>query len=274
MRIDAHQHFWKFDPGKQEWITDEMKAIRKDFVPGDLQPLLKDCRLDGCVAVQVDQTESETLSLMKLAEQNAFIKGIVGWVNLMSSDIQDQLTDLVQYKKVKGFRHIVQGLPAGFLLQKDFLCGIDCLAEFGFTYDVLVYANQLPEAISFVQRFPNQKFVLDHLAKPFIKKGILEPWEKQITQLALSQNVHCKLSGMVTEADWKNWKQDDFTPYLDVVLNCFGPKRVLYGSDWPVCLVASSYPQQLGIVEDYISTLSASEKKDIMGDNAVQFYNL
>ena len=274
MRIDAHQHFWRFHPIQYEWITHEMKVIRRDFTPADLHPLLKESQLAGCVAVQSDQSENETLTLVQLAEQNDFIKGIVGWVDLMSANIHDRLTNFVQHKRIKGFRHVVQGQADGFLLQKNFLRGIASLAEFGFTYDVLIYPNQLPEAISFVQRFPDHKFVLDHLAKPYIKKGILEPWKKHIVELASFENVCCKLSGMVTEADWHNWKPDNFTPYLDIVLNSFGPKRVLYGSDWPVCLVASSYQQQLAIVENYIGRLSVAEKKAIMGDNAVQFYNL
>ncbi len=274
MRIDAHQHFWKFDPIQHEWITEKMEAIRKDFVPEYLQSLLYENQIDGCVAVQVDQSENETKALLQLAGQNAFIKGVVGWVDLMSPDIRERLNHFVRHKKIKGFRHISQGQPEGFLLQKNFLRGIGSLKEFGFTYDILIFPNQLPEAISLVRQFPDQRFVLDHMAKPLIKKGILEPWKKDISELASYENVYCKLSGMVTEADWGNWSADNFKPYLDVVLNSFGTRRVCYGSDWPVCLVASSYQRQLAIVEEYIGRLSFDEKKDIMGENAIQFYNL
>ncbi len=273
-RIDSHQHFWRFDPVKDAWITPDMEAIRKDFLPDDLRPLLRTAKMDGCVTVQVDQSAKETLMLLRLADQNPFIKGIVGWVDLRSPGVVDQLAFLSQYKKLKGFRHIVQSEPDGFLLQKDFLRGIKSLADFDYTYDLLVYPRQLPEALTFVRQFPDQKFVLDHLAKPGIKDGGLEPWKKYISHLASADNIYCKLSGMVTEADWKKWEPSDFRPYLEVVFTYFGPQRLLYGSDWPVCLLASTYQQQLSIVEDFLHPLSPSEKQGILGENAVQFYNL
>ena len=273
-RIDAHQHFWKYDPVKDAWITPDMETIRKDFLPDDLRPLLSASKMDGCVTVQVDQTAKETLVMLRLADQHPFINGIVGWVDLRSPGVKDQLDYLSQFKKLKGFRHIVQAEPDGFLLQKDFLDGIKALADFGYTYDLLIFPGQLQEAVRFVRQFPNQKFVLDHMAKPLIRAGSLEPWTKQITALASAGNIYCKLSGMVTEADWRKWGLKTFLPYLDVVFSCFGPKRLLYGSDWPVCLLASTYPQQLVIVEDYINQLTPSEKQGIMGENAVQFYNL
>jgi L-fuconolactonase len=274
LRIDSHQHFWKYDPVRDAWITPDREAIRRDFLPDDLRPLLRDSNIDGSVNVQVDQSAKETLMMLRLADQNPFIKGVVGWVDLRSPGVNDQLAYLSQYKKLKGFRHIVQAEPDGFLLQKDFLRGIKSLADFGYTYDLLVYPTQLQEAVGFVRQFPAQKFVLDHMAKPLIREGSFEPWKKYIANLASAGNVYCKLSGMVTEADWKKWEPADFRPYLDVVFSCFGPQRLLYGSDWPVCLLASTYQQQLAIVEDYINPLSFSEKQHIMGENAVQFYNL
>ncbi len=274
MRIDSHQHFWNYDPVKDAWITPDMKAIRNDFLPNDLHPLLKENSIDGSVAVQVDQSEDETGWLLQRADQHSFIRGIVGWVKLSSADINERLSYFAQFKKIKGFRHIVQSEPDGFLLQKDFQRGIRALVNFNYTYDILVYPNQLDDVIRFVRQFPDQKFIIDHLAKPAIKQGSIEPWKKQIAALASFENVYCKLSGMVTEADWRNWKPGDFVPYLDIVLVLFGSKRLLYGSDWPVCLLASSYHQQLSIVEEYISSLSPAEKGDIMGANAVQFYNL
>ncbi len=274
VRIDSHQHFWKYDPVKDAWITPDMEAIRKDFLPGDLGPLLRASGIDGCVHVQVDQSAKETLKMLRLADEHPFIKGIVGWVDFLSPGIKDQLAYLHQYKKLKGFRHIVQAEPDGFLLQKDFLRGIKSLAEFGYTYDILIYPRQLQEAAQFVRQFPDQKFILDHMAKPLIRERGLEPWKKYIASLASAGNIYCKLSGMVTEADWKKWEPADFLPYLDVVFNCFGPQRLLYGSDWPVCLLASTYQQQLAVVENYINPLTSSEKLRIMGKNAVQFYNL
>src|SRR6266850_4285908 len=191
-RIDSHQHFWKFDPDKDAWITPDMEAIRKDFLPDDLRPLLSAAKMDGSVTVQVDQTAKETLLMLRLADQNPFIKGIVGWVDLRSPGVKDQLAYLSQYKKLKGFRHIVQAEPDGFLLQKEFLNGIRALADFGYTYDLLIYPKQLPEAVQFISQFPDQKFVLDHLAKPFIRTGNLDPWTKQITALASAGNIYCK----------------------------------------------------------------------------------
>jgi L-fuconolactonase len=274
MRIDAHQHFWKFDPERHSWITPEMAAIRRDFLPRDLQVILRDERFDGCVTVQVDQTAKETLTLLRLADQNAFMRGVVGWIDLRAEEIEERLSFLTRYKKLKGFRHIVQSEAAGFLLQQNFLRGVGFLRQFNFTYDVLIYPHQLDEATQFVALFPEQKFVLDHLAKPSIRQGTLEPWKSQIKKFAAAGNVHCKLSGLVTEADWKNWKQADFLPYIDCILDAFGPSRIMYGSDWPVCQVAATYQQQLQIIESYLNRLSMAEKQLIMGENAVQFYNL
>jgi L-fuconolactonase len=272
--IDSHQHFWKFNPVRDSWITEKMSTIQRDFLPDDLAPILKENNVDGCVAVQADQSEQETIFLLELAAKNDFIKGVVGWVDLKSEKIKDKLSFYTRFPKLKGFRHIVQAEPDGFLLQKNFIAGIHSLREYNFTYDILVYARQLDEVILFVQKFPDQKFVLDHIAKPSIKKKEFEQWAKRISVLADFQNVHCKISGMVTEADWKNWKPIDFKPYLDFVFNAFGAHRLMYGSDWPVCLVAASYKQQIAIVNEYVSKLSVDEKEMVMGGNAIRFYNL
>jgi len=274
LRIDSHQHFWKYNAVRDAWITDDMKVIQRDFHPGDLRPLLSDHRIDGCVAVQADQSPEETMFLLAHAQKHAFIKGVVGWVDLRAENITDQLSHYTKFKKLKGFRHVVQGEPDGFLLQKEFLCGIKALKNFNFTYDILVYSRQLDSVVTFATSFPNQKFVIDHIAKPVIKNQEFDHWAQNMAALARMENVFCKLSGMVTEADWKIWKFEDFTPYLDHVLSCFGGNRLMYGSDWPVCLVAASYSQQLGIVEQYISRLSTHEKEAIMGGNAARFYNL
>lgn len=274
MRIDAHQHFWKYHPVRDAWITAEMEAIRRDFLPHDLELLLRANQLDGCVAVQADQSETETNFLLQLAQQNPFIKGVVGWVDLRSDRLPERLEHYTTFNRLKGFRHIVQAEPPGFLLDKKFTAGVRALGQFNFTYDLLLYPHQLEESLTFIQALPPQPIVIDHLAKPYIKKGEIAEWKKVMRECARFDHVWCKLSGLVTEADWKNWKVDDVIPYLDVALNLFGSKRLLFGSDWPVCLVAASYAQTIRLVEDFIAPLSPEEKKDIMGENAVRFYNL
>ena len=275
LRIDSHQHFWKYNPVRDAWITEEMQAIRRGFSPTDLIPLLKENNIEGCISVQADQSEEETLFLVGHADHNAFIKGVVGWVDLRSPEVEEKLAHFSKFKKVRGFRHIVQGEPDDrFMLREDFCNGIAKLKLFNFTYDILIYPKQLNSAVELVKRFPDQPFVVDHIAKPFIKEGRLDNWKDAITALASLENVFCKISGMVTEADWKNWKYTDLIPYLDVVFEIFGTKRLIYGSDWPVCLVAGSYKRQLSIVEDYLASFSESERNDVMGNNAQRFYNL
>lgn len=275
MRLDSHQHFWKYNPVRDSWINDEMSVIRRDFYPQDLNPLLSQNKIDGCVSVQADQSEEETMFLLEQAEKNSIIKGVVGWVDLRSPAVEDRLQYFSQFKKIKGFRHIVQAEPDDeFLLRKYFCNGIKALKQFNFTYDILIYPKQLNAAIEFVSRFPDQPFVIDHLAKPFIKEGRMDNWEKAMTTLAGFENVFCKISGMVTEANWNTWKQSDFKPYLDLVFEKFGTKRVMYGSDWPVCLVAASYKSQLSIVENYLASFSESEKNEVMGGNAKRIYQL
>jgi len=273
-RIDSHQHFWKYDSARHSWITDEMKIIKQDFLPKDLAPILNEHKIDGCVLVQVDQTESETEFFLELAKQNSFIKGVVGWIDFRSDKINERLNHFSQFKNLKGFRHIVQGEPKGFLQQKKFLFGIKQLEKYNFTYDVLIYHHQLEEAVEYIRQFPNQKFVIDHLAKPNIRSNEFTNWSKGMKELSSFENVFCKLSGFTTEANWNSWKPEDFTPYFEFVLQNFGTKRLLYGSDWPVCLCSSTYKSQLQLVEDFISKLSTSEKQQIMGGNAIDFYNL
>ncbi len=273
-RIDSHQHFWKYNPIRDSWITADMKVIQRDFFPDDLAPLLKENKFDGCIAVQTDQSEDETNFLLDLTNQHTFIKGVVGWVDLRSAFVDDRLHHYSKQTKLKGIRHVVQAEPSGFMMQKEFLRGIKALKKCNFTYDILIKEHQLEETIWFVNQFPDQKFVIDHIAKPRIGKEGRTIWEKNLAAIASFENVYCKLSGMVTEADWMHYKPADFTPYLDAVLSCFGTKRVMYGSDWPVCNVAGTYKNQLGIIEQYITRFSDSEKHLIMGENAVRFYNL
>ncbi len=273
-RIDSHQHFWTFDPVRDNWITDNMRVIQRDFLPSDLAPILKENKMDGCVAVQADQSENETQFLIDLASKNDFLKGVVGWVNLRSEQLDERLHYFSAFKKLKGFRHIAQGEPLGFLRGEQFSNGIRALTKFKFTYDILIYPHQIQDAIGLVAQHPDQKFVVDHLAKPVIREREFSNWASRMKELASFDNVYCKISGMVTEAVWDNWKNDDFRPYLDFVMKHFGTARVMYGSDWPVCLVAASYEKQLTVVEEFLQSFSETEKHQIMGENAIRFYNL
>ena len=272
--IDAHQHFWKYHVATHGWIDDAMAVIRKDFVPADLEPVLLQHQIDGCIAVQADQTNDETNFLLQLAAENSFIKGIVGWIDLRAADIDEHLQYYKQFSAVKGFRHVLQGEDPAFMLQPAFLNGIAALQQYQFTYDVLVFPKHLKAVLELIKKFPDQLFVIDHIAKPFIQAGLMDDWKKDIELLASFNNVYCKISGMVTEADYQHWKQADFIPYLDVVVNAFGTKRIMYGSDWPVCLVAASYEKMLGIVKDYFASFTLTEQQDFFGNNATAFYQL
>ncbi len=275
MRIDSHHHVWKYNEVRDSWITDEMAVIQRNFLPEDLKPILHANHIEGTVVVQTDQSKEENIFLLATALQHDFIKGVVGWIDLQAKDVADHLVYYKEFKKLKGFRHILQGeKQRDFMLRPDFKRGIGKLKEHGYTYDILVYPDQLKYTVEFVKEFPDQPFVLDHLAKPYIKDGKIDEWKKDIQALAVFDNVYCKVSGMVTEADWKNWTQNDLRPYLDVVTDSFGITRLMYGSDWPVCLVAASYEKVIGVTLDYFSTFSAHEQDLIFGKNATRFYNL
>ena len=274
-RIDAHQHFWKFDPVRDSWITDDMSVIRRDFMPHDLEPLLKANGFDGCVVVQSDQSEVENTFQLKNADKHAFIQGVVGWVDLQADDIEDKLSYFKQFPKLKGFRHVLQGeADRALMLRPEFKNGISKLKQFSYTYDILIFPDQLIYTKEFVAAYPDQPFVIDHIAKPLIKEKKISDWERDIRAVAQYENVYCKISGMVTEADWGNWKADDFAPYLDVIVASFGPERIMFGSDWPVCQVAATYGQVVGIVKDYFSTFSTHEQAMFFGGNAAKFYRL
>lgn len=273
--IDAHQHFWKYDPVKHDWIGDDMAVIRRDFLPEQLAPVLNEHGIDGCVAVQADQTIEETDFLLEMSLQYDFIKGVVGWIDLQSPGAEEILNTYGQFSKLKGFRHILQGEQQRDLcLQPSFLAGISLLGQFDLTYDILVLKDQLQYIPEFVSQFPNQRFVLDHLAKPAIKSGEIDHWKRDIELVAQHENVYCKVSGMVTEADLQNWTREDFTPYLDVVTAAFGMDRLMYGSDWPVCLAAGNYTKMLHIVKSYFQSFSAQEQQRFFGGNAIKFYKL
>jgi L-fuconolactonase len=275
MKIDSHQHFWRYHPTRDAWITDAMSVLKRDFLP---QELAEECAANGIaasIAVQANQSEAETLFLLDLAQDNSRIAGVVGWVDLTSARIDERLQFFSQDQKLRGFRHIAQAEPDDrFLMRPDFLRGVSRLREFGFTYDILIYPRQLPAAIELVSEFPEQRFALDHLAKPEIKTKDSAFWATHLRRIAECPNVFCKLSGLVTEADWRHWKPADFTPYLDVVFDAFGPDRLLFGSDWPVCLLAASYAQVKQIVEDSVRGFTIQQKENIFGGNAIQFYGL
>ncbi len=275
MHIDAHQHFWVYDPREFDWIDDSMAALRRDFLPAALKPELDRAGFQGCVAVQARQTLEETRWLLELAASSPFILGVVGWVDLRSPEIRSQLQALAGNPKLVGVRHVVQGEPDDrFLMRPEFLRGISALEEFDLAYDILIYTKHLPVAAEFVRQFPRQRFVLDHLAKPPIKSGSLHPWADGIRELASFPNVLCKLSGMVTEADWQGWKPEDMAPYLDVAFECFGPQRLMIGSDWPVCTVAAPYSRAMNVVKDYLARYPAQVQEAVLGENAQRFWKL
>jgi len=273
--IDAHQHFWQFDPVRDNWINEEMAIIQHDFLPQQLEKILSENGIDGSVIVQSDQSEKENEFQLNNAAQYDFIRGVVGWVDLQAVDIEEKLLYYQQFKKLKGFRHVLQGEPQrDLMLQPAFKNGIGLLNKYGFSYDVLIFPDQLKYAAQLAAAFPDQPFVIDHIAKPKIKDGLIADWKKDIFSLAAHENVVCKISGMVTEADWKNWKAEDFTPYLDVIVAAFGTDRIMYGSDWPVCLVAAYYAKTKQIVDDYFSQFSADEQAAFYGKTATAFYKL
>lgn len=275
MVIDSHQHFWIYEAEKHAWIDDDMKVIRKNFLPEDLKTVYQENNVDGCVAIQADQTLAETDFLLDLAKKNDFIKGIIGWVDLRADNIDEVLKQYSAFPKLKGFRHVVQGeADHNFMLRPDFLNGIAALEKYNFTYDILIFPHQLGAALELVRRFPNQKFVIDHIAKPYIKDGFYDGWASLMKAISEYPNIYCKLSGMTTEADYNNWTPEQIEPYMQLVLEAFGANRILFGSDWPVCLVAGNYTKTKELVTNFIAKLNSEEQAAIMGGNAVQFYNL
>jgi L-fucono-1,5-lactonase len=275
MHIDAHQHFWVYDPREYDWIDDSMASLRRDFLPDELKNELGRGGFQGCVAVQARQTIGETRWLLELAAASPFILGVVGWVDLQSPQVRSQLQVVAGNPKLIGIRHVVQSEPDDrFLLRPEFLRGIAVLEEFDLAYDILIYPKHLPVAAEFVRQFPRQRFVLDHLAKPPIKSGNLHPWTRRIRELAAFPNVFCKLSGLVTEADWQHWKSEDMAPYLDVAFESFGPQRLMIGSDWPVCTVAATYGGAMGVVKDYLARHPVPVREAVLGGNAQRFWKL
>jgi L-fuconolactonase len=275
MRIDAHQHFWRYSQAEYPWIAPGMERLARDYLPTDLMAASAPAGIDGSVAVQARQTVAESRWLLELAAAEPFIRGVVGWVDLRSPRVADELVRLAAEPKFVGVRHVVQDEPdPRFLLGEDFVRGLRQLHAFGLTYDLLLYPQQLPAAVELVAAMPEQPFVLDHLAKPRIKAGQLEPWRRDIEALARHPHVCCKLSGLVTEAAWRGWRRADFTPYLDVAVAAFGPERLMFGSDWPVCLLAGEYAEVVEIVREHCGRLSVGEQAALWGGTAARFYGL
>ncbi len=275
MIIDTHHHFWNYNPVDFDWIDDEMASIRKKFLPKDLKETLLETDVQGVVSVQARQCLEETDWLLKMAEEHDFIKGIVGWLPLAAENIQQVLEQYSGNQWLKGVRHVVQGEPdPAFILGKDFNRGISRLKNYGLVYDILILEHQLPNTIRFVDQHPEQQFVVDHIAKPKIKKNETEPWARNLKELARRENVSCKISGIVTEADYHGWTREQLQPYFDVALEAFGPSCLMYGSDWPVCLVATSYSDWLTLVKDVLSGLSPDEQEQIFNKNAMHVYHL
>ena len=275
MRIDAHQHFWRYDPREYGWIDGSMAGLRRDFLPADSRREMWRVGFDACVAVQARQTVEETRWLLALADAHPFIAGVVGWVDLQAPDARAQIEQYAAHPKLVGVRHIVQSeADDRFLLRPEFVRGLAFLEEFGLAYDLLVYSRHLPVATELAGRFAGQRFVLDHLAKPDVRRGEIRAWSADVRKLAACPNVWCKLSGLVTEADWAAWKPGQLRPYLDVAFDCFGADRLMIGSDWPVCTVASDYGRTMAVVVEYLADRPQRERDAVLGGNAQRFWNL
>jgi len=274
-KIDAHHHFWRYTPAEYGWIDDRMSQLRRDFLPADLKKEVHSAGLDGVVTVQVRQSLAETTWLLSLAAGSEIVRGVVGWAPIASERFQGDLEVFRQQKKLKGLRHLIQDEPdENYLDRPDFNRGIASLKGSHLVYDILIFERQLAAAIRFVDRHPNQVFVLDHMAKPRIREGMMEPWRSNLSELARRENVCCKLSGLVTEAEWETWSECDLRAYVEVALAAFGPRRMMVGSDWPVCLLATNYGEWFETVDRLIVSLSATEKTRILGGTATEVYRL
>jgi L-fuconolactonase len=275
MHIDAHQHFWLYNASDHGWIDESMASLRRNFLPADLKPELERTGFTGTVLVQVRQTLEETRWLLDLAAEHPIITGVVGWVDLRSEELREQLEMFAANPKFVGVRHIVQSeTDDEFLLRPEFLRGVSLLSAFGLAFDLLIYHRHLPVAIEFARRVAQLRIILDHLAKPTIRDHLLHPWTENLRKLADCPNVCCKLSGYLTEADWHHWKPEDIAPYLDVAFECFGADRLMIGSDWPVSTLAASYAQSLDVVQTYLEMFPAEVREKVLGGNAVRFYGL
>ena len=275
MVIDSHHHFWKYTKKDFGWISDEMDTIRRDFLPEDFKKTISVSGVDGVISVQARQSIDETEWLLKLADKNKFILGVTGWLPLSDENAEGYIERYASDEKLKAVRHVIQDEEDDyFILRKDFNRGVSLLKKYDLIYEILIFEKHLPQTIDFVDRHPDQIFVLDHIAKPLIKENLISPWRQNIAELAKRDNVFCKVSGMVTEADFREWTPEQLKPYFNVVLETFGPKRLMFGSDWPVCLVATGYNTWLDTVKDFMSELSDDEKKMILGETAQKVFGV
>jgi len=273
--IDSHVHFWKYDKKTYDWIDNSMKTLQQDYLPEHLSLVARRNNVDGVVAVQATQTELETHFLVELAKTHSIIKGVVGWIDLQAGNIEERLRYFSQYPIIKGYRHVVQGEPNDFLYRENFRRGVAALQAYNYTYDILIFHHQLQPAIDFVKAMPaDMPFVIDHCAKPDIRHKHIDEWKRAMKEIATFPNVSCKLSGLFTEAAWKEWSAADFYPYLDVVFEAFGPNRLLFGSDWPVMLLSGIYIQWKSLLEKYMENFTPEDREKVLGGNAIQFYNL
>jgi L-fuconolactonase len=273
MRLDSHQHFWRYDPVQYPWMRDDMALLRRDYLPAQLAPLLQSVQFDGSIAVQARQSLAETEWLLALSDQHPAIQGVVGWVDLRSPALAAQLEQFAPHPKLVGVRHVLQDEPEDeFMLLPEFQRGIGQLAKFGLTYDLLLFPRHLPIAVKLVRAFPEQPFVLDHLAKPLIAHGQISPWREDLRELSKLPNVFCKLSGMVTEARWRDWTSEQFEPYLDAAVEAFGTERLMIGSDWPVCTLSAAYSEAMDIVMRYVEQFLAHQRDNILGGTCARFY--
>jgi L-fuconolactonase len=275
MVIDAHHHFWNYSAEEYGWISDEMKVLRRDFTPDDLRRETAAAGVDGVVSVQARQTTEETRWLLELAAANDFIRGVVGWAPLVSPDVGRDLERFAAHRKFKAVRHVLQDEPDDdYALRDDFNRGVGELKRFNLRYDILIFERHLPQAIKLVDRHPEQVFVLDHLAKPRVKSGEIDAWRKNLKELARRGNVYCKASGLATEADWRGWTPAQLRPYFDAALDAFGPRRLMFGSDWPVCLLATDYGRWVKTVRGLAAGLTEAEQSRLFGGTAVEAYGL
>jgi L-fuconolactonase len=273
--IDAHHHLWRYTAAEYGWIDDEMQLLRRDFLLPDLKAAMATASIDGTIAVQARQTLEETRWLLDLADATDAIRGVVGWAPIAGEDFPGCMEAFDGREKLKGLRHVIQSeQDEHYILREDFNSGIRTMAGSGLVYEILIYERHLADTIYFVDEHPEQPFVLDHVAKPLIAAGILEPWAERMRELGRRANVCCKLSGMVTEAKWNAWSLETLRPYLDVAVKAFGPARLMAGSDWPVCLVASGYAQWFEVLRDYFAGFSETERARVFGGTAVEVYGL
>lgn len=274
MVIDSHVHFWKYNRQDYSWIDGSMKTLQKDYLPSELEPTLKRNFVDGCIAVQANQTEVDTRFLAELARTHPIIKGVVGWTDLRAADAEKKLSELSEYPSIVGLRHIAQSEPDDFYYGADFRRGLAFLSPFNYTFDLLIYPRQLRAARDLVSEFPNQTFIVDHCAKPNVKTHAIDQWKEGLKELAAYPQVSCKLSGLITEAAWKEWRPADFYPYLDVVFEAFGPDRLMFGSDWPVMLLSGIYVQWKSLIEKYTEHFLPEDRDNIFGGTAQRVYGL